>query len=470
MQLRDYWDLIVKRRVLILVIAGTSVLIALVLSTISTPAYRSTASLFVSLPYGNTPAELSQGSSYTQNQMLSYAQLATMPVVLAPVIDKLELDTTPKELAERVSARSSDESTIMQIQASSSSPILAADIANAIAAQLGVAARDLSPKNADKQPTVDITAVGEAVPPMAAYSPNTKLNLLAALLVGLFLAFALVLLWEKLDTRLRSREDVTGLTDAPLLADFPEERIRDGSHLVMLEFPGSPHAEGFRRLRSNLRFLGLDRRPIVVVVTSSIAGEGKTTVVLNLAIASAQAGDRVLVVDADLRKPSVADYLGIDGGIGLTTILTGEAELKDVVYNYRRAENLDIVTSGVLPPNPTDLLGSQQMTDFIESVRPYYDVILFDTAPLVPVIDAAVLAHSATGAIFVARSQKVRRDQFEHSMQSLAQAGSRVLGVVLNGIPGRTGQSYYGYASEANGHAGRQRETATTAQAKVKGT
>lgn len=445
MQLRDYLNVAVKHRWFIIIVTCITVGLAYMATMAVAPLYRSTASVFVSLPYGNTPQELSQGSTFAQSQMLSYAQLATMPVVLQPVIKDLDLETTPKALAGSISTRASTDSTIMEIQASDESPAQAAEIANAVAEELGVAARKLSPKNASDDPTVDISVVGEAVPPSAPYSPKKARNLLAALLAGVFLAYAIALLKDKLDTRLRSTEDVTGLTSAPVLAEFGDHKSLSGNRLVMRNAPLSPVSEEFRRLRSNLRFLGIDRRPMAVVVTSSLPGEGKSTVLLNLGLACAQAGDRVLVVDADLRKPSIAEYLGLEGSVGLTTVLTGEATFEDVVYTHRGEVSFDVVVSGVVPPNPLELLGSNQMAQFIEKVRPHYDVILLDTAPLMPVIDAAVLAHAVTGAIFVTSAYKVRKEQVEKSLQSLDQAGARVLGVVVNRLPGKTSNSYYGY-------------------------
>lgn len=450
MRLRDYVTIMRKRWLLIAIFCVAGVAAAGAASFTATPSYKATASVYFSLPYGTTAADLFQGSNYTQNQVQSFAELATMPVVLQPVIDDLGLGVSPKALAGPVSATASPDTVIVQITAADASPQRSADIANAVADELGVVVRKLSPKDAKGRSTVDVSTVGQASPPQSPSSPKKKRNLAAGLLGGLFVGAALAVIRELLDTRIRRPADVTAITRAPMLGDIAADKALSDNALVVRDLPSSPSAESFRRLRTNLGFIVVEASPLVVVMTSSLANEGKSTTVANLAIAYAEVGDRVLLIDADLRKPSIADYLGVEGAAGLTTVLTGLASFDEVVqpYSTSHENSLDVLTSGEVPPNPSELLASRAMASLLELVRGRYDIILFDSAPLLPVTDAAILAHIATGAVIVANAGRVHRAQFGDAVASVEQVGARVLGVVLNGVPAKGSSSYHGYAPE----------------------
>jgi len=373
-----------------------------------------------------------------------------MPVVLQPAIDDLGLQMSPKQLAGFIDATATADTVIVRITASDTSAKRSADVANAVADELGIAVRKLSPKDTLGRSTVDVSTVGSASVPISPSAPKKKRDLVAGLFGGIFIGAALAVVMELLDTRIRRASDVAAITSAPLLGEIAADRVFARTRLVMRDVPLSPVAESFRRLRTNLEFLAVDERPLGVVVTSALASEGKSTAVANLAIACADVGDRVLLVDADLRQPSIAEYLGIEGAAGLTTVLTGRAHFEDVVqpWSIRDGITMDVLASGDVPPNPSELLASSAMTRFLESVRSRYDVVLFDSAPLLPVTDAAILAAGVTGAVVVANATKVRRGQFADAIASVEQAGAKVLGVVLERVPAKSSHSYYGYAPD----------------------
>jgi succinoglycan biosynthesis transport protein ExoP len=449
-RLRDYLAVVRKRWLIIALTGLLGVGLAGVASFTATPTYQTTASVYFSLPFGTSANDLYQGSNYTQNQVLSFAELATMPVVLQPVIDDLKLGVTPKKLAASVSASATPDTVILRITASNPSAKRSAQIADAVADELGVAVRKLSPKDAKGKSTVDVATVGRAAVPLNPSTPRKKRNLGAGLVGGVFLGAALAVLLELLDTRIRRGADIAAITSAPLLGDIAADKLFLRHRLVVRDLPSSPAAESFRRLRTNLEFLAVDEPPLTAVVTSSLANEGKSTTVANLAIACADVGHRVLLVDADLRQPSIAEYLGIEGSAGLTTVLTGRASFDDVVQPWSTdgKNHLDVLASGQVPPNPSELLASNAMARFVDEVRKRYDVVLFDSAPLLPVTDAAILAAGLTGAVVVANATKVRRAQFGDAIDSVEKVGAKVLGVVLNGSPAKTSHSYYGYAPQ----------------------
>jgi len=450
MRLRDYAAIVRKRWLFIGLIAMLGLVASALISFTASPTYQATASVYFSLPYGSSANDLYQASNYTQNQVVSFAELATMPVVLQPVIDNLRLGVTPKKLAGSIDAAATPDTVILRITASSTSPQKSADIANAVADQLGVAVRNLSPKDAKGKSTVDVATVGKAAVPLSPSSPKKKRNLGAGLLGGIFVGLSLAVMLELLDTRIRRVADIATITDAPLLGEIAEDKVLADNRLVVRDMPLSPAAESFRRLRTNLEFLAVDQNTLAVVITSSLANEGKSTTVANLAIACADVGDRVLLVDADLRQPSLANYLGLEGSAGLTTVLAGRASFDDVVQPWSTGQHhsLDVLASGDVPPNPSELLASAAMKNFIEMARVRYDIVLFDSAPLLPVTDGAILAARVTGAVIVANATKVRRAQFNDAIRSVDQVGAKVLGVVLKGLPSKSSHSYYGYAPE----------------------
>lgn len=213
--------------------------------------------------------------------------------------------------------------------------------------------------------------------------------------------------------------------------------------------PGAIPSEAFRVLRTNLQFLGLDAPLKSIMVTSASPGEGKTTTIANLAVAFAQAGMRVCLVDADLRRPMVAKLFGVENWVGLTTALIGQNSVDEVIRESV-VDGLSILTSGPIPPNPAELLNSARMGGLLAQLQERFDMVLIDTPPVLAVADAAVLAPRTGGVLMVVRSGGVARQQAARAKASLEAVKARVLGVVLEAVSpeGREGYYYYYYRSE----------------------
>lgn len=434
-----------RKRWLIIVIAGMlGAAAGIALATTTTPTYRATSKVFVSLARGETVSELVQGSTFTQNLVQSYAQLATMPVVLDPVIEKLGLDTTSHALARSVSADTPLNTVIIEISAVSASPESAAEVANTVADQLAVTVQDVSPKGADNSQSVELRTVADAQVPAFPFAPNTRFTAATGLILGLGVGVAFALARSMLDTKVRTAKDVNRVTDAGILGTIGfERRPRDGQ-FVMRSDTRSPRAESYRRLRTNLQFLDAAGKLRSLVVTSALPGEGKTTTAINLALAMAEGSARVVLIDADLRRPSVAYHCGLEGSVGLTTVLIGQATLDDVVQPWG-SENLHVLPAGKVPPNPSQLLGSGAMAELLDQLLERYDTVIFDSAPLLPVADSTILSRVADGALIVAGCRKVHRHQLADALGTLDSVGAVCLGVVVNRIAKRETDGYYGY-------------------------
>ncbi|WP_456787940.1 polysaccharide biosynthesis tyrosine autokinase [Cellulomonas sp. P5_C5] len=411
------------------------------------PSYRATASLFVSEQAGATVGESLQGSTYAQNRIESYAQLATKAYVLDPVIQELGLDTTARSLAHSVEATSPINSLILDISAVSGNPAKSADIANTVSTELARAVERIEGAGSDDDttPHVGMTVISPATAPSFAFTPNTKLNAATGLVVGLAIGVVLALARTILDTRVRTQKDIRRVSDVAVLSTVRYDRKSAHEAAVMRSQPFGDQAEAYRRLRTNLRYLNLRGPNRSIVVTSSLPTEGKTTTSINLAWAMAEGGARVLLVDADLRRPSIARHLGIEGTVGLTTVLIGEATVADVVQRW--GDMLDVLPSGQVPPNPSELLDSTTMVDLLADLAASYDVVILDSAPLLPVTDAAVLSRLTDGALVVVGSKRVHRHQLADGLATLSTAGGRVLGLVFNRVSGKDVGATYVYGS-----------------------
>jgi len=446
--LHDYLEVLRRRWVSVTIVALATFAVAAAVTLATTPKYTATTRLFFAVEGSKTATDLAQGSSFAEKQMTSYSEAATSPLVLKPVIERLNLDVSPAQLASVVTATIPPETVILQVSAVDPDPGLAAAIANAVADEVvQVVTEQLSPKR-DGNDAVKVTPLETALVPTSPSSPNVSRNLTLAAALGLLLGLGVALLRHVLDTRVRGEQDVRAVTDRPLLGLVGyDEKVPDHP-LILRDEPMSGAAEAIRRLRTNLQFTDIGDRPRSIVVTSSIPGEGKSTTSLNLAVALADAGSRVVLVDADLRRPSVATSLGLEGQVGLTTVLIGRARFEDVVQQWDNS-SLDVLPSGRIPPNPSELLGSKAMERLLEQLTGRYDVVLMDTPPLLPVTDAAVLGNLAGGALVIAGAERVHRPQLRESLEALTTAGVHIHGIVLNRMARQETGAYAYYSGYA---------------------
>jgi capsular exopolysaccharide synthesis family protein len=444
-ELGDYLGIFRRRWLGVLIIALTALALASAVTLAMPKKYTATTRLFIAVAAGESATDLAQGSNFAEKQMSSYAEVATSPRVLAPVIRQLGLRTTPEKLAESVQTTVPVDTVILEIAATDPNPTRAAQIANAVGQELAQATAELSPRKENGTEPVQVTTIAEAQVPDKASSPKILQNLGIGLIVGLLLGLGVAVLRHVLDTRVRNEDDVRAVIDSPILGVVAYDQEVSSHPVILRDQPLAAPSEAVRRLRTNLQFIDIGNQSKSIVISSSIPGEGKSTIAINLAVSLADAGARVILVDADLRRPSIAEYLGIEGGVGLTTVLIGRAEVEDVVQPLGKT-SLDLLPSGQIPPNPSELLGSVAMADLLERLSASYDMVLLDSPPLLPVTDGVVLSNLAGGALVVVGVDRIHRPQLQQSLESLETAGAHVFGLVMNKIARREAAAY-GYGS-----------------------
>ncbi|GAA5038069.1 polysaccharide biosynthesis tyrosine autokinase [Microbacterium fluvii] len=464
MELSDYIRILRKNWLIILVCTLLGLGAAAGYSLTRTPIYESSSTVFVSTQTSGSVAELQQGSTFTQARINTYVGLVTTPIVMNPVIADLGLGITASELAQDVTASAALNTTLITITVENADPVLAADIANALAASLTTAVDSIEPAGENGRSPVKLSRVKDAQPALEPSSPNVPLNLALGTLVGLALGIGIAVLRTVLDTRVRTGRDVEQVTKAPIIGAIAFDPKAKERPLIVHADPLSPRAESFRALRTNLQFLDMGGRSSFVI-TSSVPSEGKSTTTINLAIALADAGKRVALLDTDLRKPKVAEYLGIEGGAGLTDVLIGRARVGDVMLPWG-GRSLYVLPAGKIPPNPSELLGSKQMETLLDVLERDFDVLLCDAPPLLPVTDAAILARRTSGAIVAVSAGRTTRHQLQGAIDALDTVDAKVAGIALTMVPTRGPDSYYtayGYGGGYGGYGYIQKETADKA-------
>lgn len=452
MELRDYLRILRKSWILIVACALLGLAGASGLSITTTPKYLSTTELYVSVQSAASTgtADLVQGTSFARQAVTSYVSVVNSARVLDPVIDDLNLKLTAQQLSGKVTASSPLNTVLIEIAVTDTNPVTAAKIANSVGKNFtDIVVNVLEKPEGGGTSQVKIETIQPAVPATKPASPNVPLNLALGLLVGLAVGIGAAVLRTVLDTRIHSSHDIELVTDKPMLGGISFDPDAKRRPLVVHVDPRSPRAESFRTLRTNLQFLDIEGAPRTFVITSSVPGEGKSTTAANLAISLAETGARVALVDGDLRLPRIAEYMGIEGAVGLTDVLIGRAELNDVLQKWGRGL-LCVLPSGRIPPNPSELLGSRNMSKLLATLGSEFDYVIIDAPPLLLVTDAAVISKLAGGAILVAASGRTKKAELVGAIRALDHIGSKLLGIVVTMLPTK-GPDAYGYGTYAYG-------------------
>jgi polysaccharide biosynthesis transport protein len=430
MERSRYFAALYRRWFVVVLIGLLGLGLAAALTATHTSKYRASTSLFFSVSGASTVSDLSQGATYTQNLMPSFSALATTAQVLDPVAQQLGLHKTDSQLASMIRTKTATGAVILQIFVTDTSASESAAIANGVATQLAKSVSTLSPavtQGGTKQ--LNATVVAQApVPRSPLAKTGKKTTYLEGLLGGLVIGVLLVLGRELLDTRVRNEEELRRVTAAPLVG-----RVTAARRPLLLGDSEGRSGEAFRALRANVFAIGSSGRQGVksVVVAGSAPGDGATTTAINLALVAAETGLRVLLIEADMRRPTAARYLNLRETPGLIAVLANRGSLAGAVQTLP-GYGVDVVPAGGSPANPGELIGSTEMAELIATVTSDYDFVVIDAAAVLMSTDAAVLARYTDGAIVVVDTRGTKRRQLADATASLHRAGATLLGIVLN--------------------------------------
>jgi len=296
----------------------------------------------------------------------------------------------------------------------------------------------------------NVVQISPAVVPTTPISPKPLQTALLAAAVGLVASAGIVFLIEYLDDTIKNPDDVKNLLNLPvigLVAEVKQKTGKNGSEMMgtfVATQPRSPISEAFRALRTNLEFSSLDKPLHTILVTSSGASEGKTTVASNLAVILSQGKRKVLLMDCDLRRPTVHKQFAISNRLGLSDLIRSQLDLPSVIQTTASSSNLSIITSGSLPPNPAEFLASERFSSILQNLSSQFDMVILDTPPMV-VADVQILSSRVDGILFVIHPGVTHTGVVRTVMDDLSRINARVLGVVLNRIPRNRDQYYGGY-------------------------
>jgi capsular exopolysaccharide synthesis family protein len=503
MEIRDYLDVLTRRKWVLILSIFITVAITAAGSLLMHPVYAATATVRIAAAADKTMDY--SDYQYADRLMNTYARIVTSAPVLDEVMRKLGLSEPPEVKSEVIA-----DTELISITAEDANPTLARDIANALAEELVARSRGLytgdsksateilseqlnqvqdemerarseyekvltqEPGNATKAEAFyraievkqriyaalleqyeearvgevlrskAITVVEPATPPEKPSKPDVKMNLLIGLAVGIIGGIGLAFLLDSLDTTLYTMAQVKSAAPLSILGQVPI-----GKHPLFqpveetVPFATNGHLalqEAYRRVRTNIFSANYDHSIKIILATSAEPGEGKSTVVANLAKSVAQTGRRVVVVDGDMRRPTLHTIFNVPNETGLSNVLQGKALLQEALQETS-TPNVSILTSGTIPENPTELLASLQVSALIKQLTSDFSYVLLDTPAVLPVIDAAVLAPTADGVLLVVRQAQTRREAVQAALNQLAEVNARPLGIIVNGA--KRGKLYY---------------------------
>ncbi len=408
----------------------------------STRVYAGQVTFFVASPGSPTSASVSGDLTAAEDLAVSYARLLSsdrLAMMVANAEPSLHLNAG--QVSGKISGTAELNTVLLNATVHDTSRVRLKVLTRAVAIQFPLLVHQLN--SASSRVTLNVTS-GPTVG-SAPVSPRSRLDVALGLLVGLVLGLGLAVGRFLLDTSVRSTEVLSEITRRPSIGSVPYDAQAKRAPLVNAGQEHSTRAEAFRQIRTNLKFIDAARPLGAFIVSSSVQGEGKSSTASNLALVFAESGLTVMLVEADMRRPRTSDYLGLERAVGLSNVLANQVELADVTQQWGDS-SLSFLPSGSLPPNPSELLGSQRMSDLLVRLRRDYDLVIIDTPPLLPVTDAAVLATQVDGVVLIARHGKTRRAQLHAAAQTLESVNARLLGVVLN-MTRRERNARYDYAS-----------------------
>jgi succinoglycan biosynthesis transport protein ExoP len=385
------------------------------------------------------------GNALGGSKAESYVPLVTGRAVAQRAIEETGIKASPAALASRVSGFVAPGTLILKVTATGPTPEQARVLADAVINATAAEAARLEAGGTDPtaNPLVKIVPIDNALAGVK-IAPNLQRAVLIGAAAGLIIGYLLVFLRRHLDTRIRTVAHVEEAAGSSVLGVVPTVKELKGRYPTGMNDLGHS-AEAFRRIRTNLRFVSPDKPPRSIVVTSAHPNEGKSTIATVIARALADSGQPTVLIDADMRRPTLATAFDRHGYVGLSQLLSAQIDLTDTLQDTDQP-NLKLITAGRIPPNPSELLGSHRMRDLIDELTQDH-LVIFDAPPLLPVTDAGLLSGIADGTLLVTALNKTHKEHVRHCAHMIEQVGGHAIGIILNMAPRRGNTGYGGYGA-----------------------
>ena len=434
MDLQNYVLALWRRWPLILVTTVLGALAGTAAFLLTPPTYASEVQFYVSTP--NVPGTNAQSAGlYAQARVNSYVQLLSSERMAREVITKTAVPLSPQAVSRRIEATTKIDTVVITVTITDGSPQRALVIAQGLVETFPEMVDELD--NIRRiQPVVLINTISGPTVDQSPVAPSRLLYIGGGLIAGLFIGALIAVLREVTDTSVRTAEVAQREVGAPVLASIPYDRDARRAPLIVGQQSRTDRAESMRQLRTNLRFIEATTSGNVALLTSAVAGEGKSVIAASLAVSFAEAGDRVLVIETDLRTPRLGIIFGFHTDVGLTDVLAEQAALGQAIQPSP-IEGVDLLTAGTIPPNPSELLSSDRMKQVVATVRNDYDRVIIDSASLLTVSDGVIASTVADVVILVLRSGRTTRSDVALAVENLAKVDVKVSGTVLNMTRGK---------------------------------
>lgn len=451
----SYVSVILRWWLTVLLVLAATVLATAVVTYRATPQYRSEALVFAASPVTDSDSAY-QGSQFAEARVPSYIDLIDSAPVAEEVISRLGLTMSLAQFRDDVSATVVPNTVLMRVTVVNPDPVRARVIANTTATVFVDFVNELEqPRGKAAKAPLTLSIVNPAVAPKTPISPDPIRNIAIAVLLGLILGIGAALLRQAMDRSVRNEATVEDVSRKPMLGSMPRVRAAR-ARLVSTGDGCDARDEPLRQLRTNLRHVGLGQGSHVFVVTSAVHGEGKTTTAVNLAVVMGKAGQRVALVEGDLRRPRIAELLPVEPSEGLAAVLQGQQTLDAALQQPDFQTPLYVLTSGSTPSNPAELLQSGEMVRVVEQLRDSFDIVIIDAPPLLSVTDGALLASLGDATILVLRHGKTTQEELRHAVHQLEFVEARLAGTVMTMAPRKSAAASvgnYGHRSK-DGSAG----------------
>ncbi len=438
MELRSFADVARRRWWLLLLGPVVAGVVAYSVSQAQTDIYRAETTLLVNQT--QTPGTIQLDDILSSERLTNtYAVLVEQRRVLGRVIEALDLPYSESQLQSKINVDPMPDTQLLNVTVKDPDPALAASVANVLAQEFIA----INETELERPGTVQVVEL--AVVPTSRSEPQVLLHTALGIALGILIAIGIILLLEYLDDTVKSAEDVANLGLSPLavVTRFKDGGSQEGRHALALDVANPSHcseADEYRILRTNIDFTTMNRPAKLLLVTSANPLEGRSTIAANLAVVMAKGGRLTVLVDADLRRPILDRHFHISNDVGLTTLLLHEGSDIQGVLRRTEVENLALIPSGPLPPNPADLLASSQMVHLLERIKEVADIVILDGPPLHAFADASILAGETDATLLVIEAGRTRIQTVQHSLDTLWQADVRTIGAVLNKAAERDGQ------------------------------